>query len=77
MQFTILRAVRELEMEVDFEHMTDVPNIDIDEYGMTVYGTETRGGELYYLVFDRELVRKIVSEYYQDEQQNHPDRHLS
>lgn len=59
MRFTVLRAVRSKEMDVDIRHVTDVANVERDspEY-VTVYGIE-RSGQLYYLVLDQELIDKL------------------
>ena len=59
MDMTILRAVRELEMDVDIDHRTTVQNIERDsEEFVTIYGTE-ENGQLYYIVLDQEVVDKI------------------
>ncbi len=60
MKMTILRAIQP-DMEVNLEHLTDIANIDHDEYGLTMYGKETREGELYYVVLDSDAVSTIRS----------------
>ncbi len=59
MNMTILRAIKELDMDVDLEQVTVVANIerDSDEF-ITIYGTE-ENGQLYYIVLDQEVVDKI------------------
>lgn len=56
---TILRASQELEMDVDLEHKTEVPNIEQDELGnVTIYGMETNG-KLWYVILDKNVIDKI------------------
>lgn len=59
--FTVLRARKELEMDVDISHQTEVANVERDSDDLvTVYGTESNG-QLYYLVIDQELIDKLKS----------------
>ncbi len=59
MRFAVLRAVASKEMDVDLTHSTEVANVERDDHGhVTIYGTE-RGGQLYYLVLDQELIDKL------------------
>ncbi len=61
MMFTVLRARKELEMDVDISHQTEVANVERDSDDLvTVYGTESNG-QLYYLVIDQELIDKLKS----------------
>lgn len=58
-QFTILRARRELEMDVDLSHNDVVQNIDRDSPDqITIYGTEA-DGTLYYIVLSQQLIDRI------------------
>ena len=59
MRFTVLRAVRSKDMDVDLDHKTDVDNVERDspDY-VTVYGTE-KDGQLYYIVLDQELIDRL------------------
>lgn len=56
MTMTILRAVAELEMDVDIEVKDKVAHVERDDDNyVTVYGTET-DGKLWYLVLNQELI---------------------
>lgn len=61
MKMTILCAQRSLDMDVDLEHLTRIGNIDHDEYGATLYGTETSQGELFYIVLDKDAISTLRS----------------
>ncbi len=59
MNMTILRAVRELEMDVDRVVTTKVDLVERDnEQFVTLYGTE-RDGQLYYIVLDQKVIDKL------------------
>lgn len=62
MKMNILRADRAHEMDVVFEVANQVANIDQDEYGITLYGTETLEGDLWYVVLDQEVVNAISTD---------------
>lgn len=54
--FTVLRAVRSKEMDVDWNINEVVTHVERDgDDFVTVYGTETNG-RLYYLVLNQELI---------------------
>ena len=56
MAFTVLRAVRSKEMDVDLTIEGIVDHVERDgEDFVTVYGTET-DGQLYYLVLNQALI---------------------
>lgn len=62
MRMTVLRALRSKEMDVDLEHKTHTPCIEPDELGnVTIYGEETREGELYYVVLDKDVCDFVES----------------
>lgn len=58
---TILRAVKEKEMDVDIEEQTTVQAIDRDSpEQITLYGTE-KNGKLWYIVLSQLVVDRIKS----------------
>lgn len=62
MKMTILRAVTALEMDVDWEHMTEMPHAEVDDDGfLTMYGKESPMGELFYVILDKEATAKVLS----------------
>jgi len=59
MKMSILRAVRELEMDVDLDVQTEIQNIERDSPNyVTLYGTED-GGKLYYIVLDQKTIEYL------------------
>lgn len=57
---SIMRSTKELEFDVDLKHLTEVANIERDsEEWVTIYGTETDSGELFYIVINQALVDEL------------------
>ncbi len=57
---SIMRSTKELEFDVDLKHLTEVANIDRDsEEFVTIYGTETDSGELFYIVINQALIDRL------------------
>ena len=63
MRMTVLRAHRSRDFEPDLIHRTNVPNIDRDDYGCTVYGQVTLDGKLVWVVLDNDTCRAISELY--------------
>lgn len=60
-RMTILRAVRELEMDCDIDESTDIVHIERDNPDqVTVYGKE-EDGKLWYLTLNQEAVKQIAT----------------